>query len=66
MQRSISEFFHRLGIIFSIFTFITFELIVSSDSKDAFLLDISGCFFIYCFARFIGWIISGLMKYVNE
>lgn len=59
-------FFHRLGVVFSIFTFIAFLQAVSDDSEYAFVPDVLipflGCLLIYCQARLIGLVVNCLIK----
>ena len=66
MQKVISDFFHRLGVIFSVIPFVAFWLIMADSSADIWGPDIiimfSGCVFIYCMARFIGWMVNGLVR----
>lgn len=66
MRKIISEFFHRLGILISVLTFIAFSLCVHTDSPGLFwaniLIPLAGSVFIYGFARLIGWVLNGLIK----
>ncbi|HCO6421889.1 hypothetical protein ACBQ57_20805 [Escherichia coli] len=64
MRKTISEFFHRLGISLSVLAFIAFSLCVYADSPDLFwtnvLIPLASGVFIYGLARFIGWVLNGL------
>lgn len=66
MQEIISEFFHRLGVAFSIFTFIALWLVMAEsaacDSISDILVPFLGCIFIYCIARFTGWVVNCLIS----
>ena len=62
MQKVISDFFHRLGVIFSVITFVAFWLIMADSRGPDILIMFSGCVFIYCMARFIGWMVNGLIR----
>lgn len=65
MQRVISTFFHRMGVVLSFFTFIALLVVTANNSVDVFGPDIlipsAGCIFIYSMARFAGWIINCLI-----
>ncbi|EHY3137779.1 hypothetical protein K4C27_004458 [Escherichia coli] len=66
MKKTISVFFHRLGVIFSIFIFAAFWFFMASNLTDVdwqvVLVLCSSCVFVYGTARFIGWVINGLIK----
>lgn len=60
-----SEFFHRMGIVFSVFFFIAFLMVISDDSDDflpGLMIAALGTLCIYGFSRIIGWMINGLVK----
>ncbi|HBC0990035.1 TPA: hypothetical protein IGZ61_004827 [Escherichia coli] len=65
MQKTISDFFHCLGIVFA-FTFLAFWLIMDNNPADDSLADtlapFSVCIFIYCTARFTGRVVNGLIR----
>ncbi len=65
LKKAHSSFFHRLGVIFSVFTFITFGLLLDGDSEGSLVstifISILFCVFIYCMSRFIGWCINSLV-----
>lgn len=54
-------FFHRLGVIFSVFMFISFWLIEGISKTNIFIL-LSASAFIYCTAQFIGWLVNCLAQ----
>lgn len=54
-------FFHRLGVIFSVFMFISFVLIEGISKINIFIL-LSASAFIYCTARIIGWLVNCLAQ----
>lgn len=66
MRKTISEFFHYLGVLLSVLAFIVFFLGVHTDSPDSIWIDVlfslTGGVLIYGFARFIGWVVNSLKK----
>lgn len=66
MRKTISEFFHRVGVLLSVLAFIAFSLCVYVDSPGSswtiILIPLAGGVFIYGFARFTGWVLNTLIK----
>ncbi|HFH2783539.1 TPA: hypothetical protein ACGJP5_004737 [Escherichia coli] len=65
MQKTTSNFFHYMGIIFS-FAFFALWLIMDNNTGHVFwedaLAPLPVCLFIYCMSRFTGWVVNELIR----
>nr|WBW53072.1 hypothetical protein PNEFENPC_00054 [Escherichia coli]WBW56651.1 hypothetical protein BGAOJDKN_00054 [Escherichia coli] len=65
LKKVYSSFFHRMGMIFSVFAFVTFGLLLDNYLEyfleSTILTSLLFCVFIYCMSRFVGWCINSLV-----
>ncbi|EFO1376986.1 Uncharacterised protein [Escherichia coli] len=66
MQNTISNGFHRLGILLATLVFIFGLLFSPTDTQGFSLLDIltslTCALLIYAVLRFVGWVVNGFIK----